>query len=286
MSSGDTTEPARSDPLGIAALLETSNYRPFEEATADITGLTDSAGGVGMPGRNDDHLIHMFSFAAWTDGNAMQNKLVLFRPLESEVNDYHAAAPAHTVLHLRVRLSTCRRAAIVEEFLPATDEDPAFARLRHQLQTPVVAQTQLGALTLDRRLNWFCGPTTWGTSTVDLSLDANGDSVSDASLQTALTVWDNQQYWSEAARSKAVEKLLPLKNDGWHDDDDWLQGWRRFFPRRPLTEAKFLSRLTPKALSFTEAGKFSIFYDDGNLFSGHDIEVYCTLEQGAYNAHI
>jgi len=72
--------------------------------------------------------------------------------------------------------------------------------------------------------------------------------------------------YSRRAEAYAVQELLPLKNEHWLKDlGDGEEP--------PLTPEQFTPRMTLEALGFYAEGNVTFYYDDGDLFFGHTIQL-------------
>ena len=85
--------------------------------------------------------------------------------------------------------------------------------------------------------------------------------------------------WDKKIRAFAAEKLTGNAND-WlqdslEDDEEFVE----------ITEEKFAERMVLNSIGFDENG-FDVYYDDDDMFWGHCILVYGTLENGIEEAQI
>ena len=85
--------------------------------------------------------------------------------------------------------------------------------------------------------------------------------------------------WDKRIREFSAEKLTDNAND-WlqdslEDDEEFVE----------ITEEKFAERMVLNSIGFDENG-FEVFYDDDDMFWGHSILVYGTLENGIEEAQI
>ncbi len=154
------------------------------------------------------------------------------------------------------------RARIVEP-------DRLLAEALEHLRTPKTFDDPLlGRFTEESGL-WWRGRAKWLGTECDIMLDDPDN------LATAHALWADQAGWTERARARAVTKLLRLKNKHWLAADE-----------APVSPAAFRSRLEITCVSVGAAGAFELSFDDGGLFSGHEIEVKGTLRRGLTAAEI
>src|SRR5262249_25964407 len=96
-----------------------------------------------------------------------------------------------------------------------------------------------------------------------------------AALQTAHALWQASHRWNARIRDYAAQKLLPLKNDVWLDDEE-----------DELTADQFQEKMTLKGITVYPDGAFEFWHDDGDLFWGHSILVSGNLTEGPTDANI
>ncbi len=98
-------------------------------------------------------------------------------------------------------------------------------------------------------------------------------------LQRARELLAGLSDYSRRAEAYAVQELLPLKNEHWLEDlgDD---------EEPPLTPEQFTSRMTLEALVFYAEGDVNFYYDDGDMFYGHTIELMMDAADNFVNADI
>ena len=85
--------------------------------------------------------------------------------------------------------------------------------------------------------------------------------------------------WDKEIRAFAAKALTDNAND-WlqdslEDDEEFIE----------ITEEKFAERMVLNSMGFDENG-FDVYYDDDDMFWGHCIWVYGTLENGIKDASI
>ena len=85
--------------------------------------------------------------------------------------------------------------------------------------------------------------------------------------------------WDKEIRAFSAKKLTDNAND-WlqdslEDDEEFVE----------ITEERFAERMVLNSIGFDENG-FDVYYDDDDMFWGHCILVYGTLENGIEEAQI
>ena len=91
----------------------------------------------------------------------------------------------------------------------------------------------------------------------------------------AHSLWENEDDWNRRIRDFAVQKLLPLENDCWLDDDE-----------SELSPDQFKDRMTLEGISVDPDGSFDFWHNDGDLFWGHAIQISGSLVEGPTLANI
>lgn len=154
--------------------------------------------------------------------------------------------------------------------------DPDLEQLATRLQEPVLLHdSTLGRLEFSRRFSWFEGRAGWGGRIVEVRLSCARPDAPTAALEAASRLFADQAEWDCRIKEYAVEKLLPLKNDSWLDEDE-----------AQMSAGMFLSRMTLETIVVKETGRFSFWHSDGDLFWGHSIQISGSLSEGLTDADI
>ncbi|MBF0105916.1 MAG: DUF2262 domain-containing protein [Deltaproteobacteria bacterium] len=88
-----------------------------------------------------------------------------------------------------------------------------------------------------------------------------------------MTDWISQN--KKLIEDHVVSDMLSLKNDVWLDDDE-----------DPLSTKQFLSSIRPADMLVSADGSVELFFDAGDLFFGHQIEVYILTDKTMDPAHL
>jgi hypothetical protein len=110
---------------------------------------------------------------------------------------------------------------------------------------------------------------------IEVSIRAYDEAPDPAVLVIAERFWKDQAHWDHRLREFAAAQLIDLKNDSWLQEDE-----------HPLTDAEFIKKLTPNSMGFDPPDRFTIYYNDGDIFWGHAIEIRGTLSKGPQSANI
>ncbi len=184
--------------------------------------------------------------------------------------------PAYSIQRFSVLLTKDHMRAVVETVLAAEPADETLRQFAQRLRQPVVVSAeQFGQVLMNPLIGWFEGKVKWNRKTIKLHLEpGEKGGISDA-IKTAESLWSNQSGWKRKVDDFAVEKLLPLKNDSWLGEDE-----------RELTPADFKKKIKLQSINVAGDGCFEFWYDDGDLFWGHAIQIRGTLKDGLVNADI
>lgn len=130
-------------------------------------------------------------------------------------------------------------------------------------------------LELDRRFDDYNGKAQWCGAEVRLSLSCADASEPRGALAAAASLFQDQAEWSKRVKEFAADRLLPVKNEYWLQDNE-----------AELSREDFISRMTLEEISVDESGAFSFWHDDGDLFWGHSILINGDLTEGLTDADI
>lgn len=250
-----------------------------------IEGVVSPKGQSSWPARIEVCDIHCFALAGWrlTGQPLIQRDLTVLRPVSPTIREGKQRAdkifeeiPAFSIQRLSVLLSKDRSRALVGKVLKIEAADESLLSLAERLRQPVVISTEeFGNLVLNPRIDWFEGKREWNGRSIDVRFDKCGDARIDNAMETASTLWKQQEVWKRRIEDFAVKELLALKNEDWLDEDE-----------ARLTPADFESRLELQSIGFAPDGSFDFCFDDGGLFCGHWIEIRGTLRDGPTDAEI
>jgi hypothetical protein len=152
------------------------------------------------------------------------------------------------------------RATLLEIGPPV--RDPLLVAEKQRLSRPVVVEDPvLGALTLDRRVNWFAGVRHLDGAHYDLRVDASGEPpvLTPRLLATARSAVRRLEKGLEAIRRSVAVKLHPLSVH-WHQGDD-----------PPPTRLELAGKLCLESAVVHEDGRVTLDFADGDTFAGHAV---------------
>lgn len=132
-------------------------------------------------------------------------------------------------------------------------------------------------LAFERRVGWYSGEVEWIDEMCDVILAANDDTneCSPEALNAFESIYAAREEWDKKAREYAAKELTELAND-WRQDDD----------NHVITRAEFARRIGAPCISVDEDGGFQFIYDDDDMFWGHIVTVFGSLEEGFAEAMI
>jgi len=179
--------------------------------------------------------------------------------------------PAGSVITVKARLARAadETLGVVAGRFTIVEADRPFAEALHrQKSPPKFHDSNLGTLTSDDLLGWM-GEVVWLGKSCAFSIDQLGD------LPVAHALFRDQQRWTTNAVNFATERLLGLKNNVWRGEEEML-----------VSTAEFGERLSLASITVESGGKFTLGFDDGNLFWGHSINVEGNLSDGMTDASL
>lgn len=168
--------------------------------------------------------------------------------------------------------------AVLEPFVSCTQLEAVW----EEYQKPVsIEDEDLGALELNRDFEQLNVEILWNGEEVPLALeiDMENEETWDTARSLARRFMADSKSWDKTMREFAAKELTGLANEWQADDDEKKKA-------EPVTEEAFAHRITMSELSISYDGSFTAYYNDDDMFWGHIIEIYGSLENGIENAHI
>jgi hypothetical protein len=249
---------------------------------SDIVGLVDASGSRGYRkgGSQQWHLV--INMAAWKDRAGVMHKEMLRVELPvsyDELSRYRENIVPYNIIHLKGRVAAHpagRMQSLATCIVTTHDDDPELREYAAELQQPVVIKDPLiGEFTLDRSINCFKGHGKWQGKKIKMYLSVDADEFHEELFDTARTLWKHQREWSKRIQDYSVDRLLELKNDNWLEEGE-----------QKVSPKNFKKRITLKSVNIYPGGHFEFWYDDGDLFWGHAIQVSGSLADGLTDADI
>ena len=142
---------------------------------------------------------------------------------------------------------------------------------------PVLKDEELGELSLDKDLDTFEGGVSWRGEDIDISLevDSSSEDTWTAAVRAMKQMMTDQDRWDRDMRAFAARELTELACD-------WRESADEEVPE--ITEESFAQRIELTSIAMDPDGSFSAYFDDDDMFFGHCVVVYGTLEDGVSSA--
>jgi hypothetical protein len=253
-----------------------------EQPKQVINGLVSPSGAWSSNPRSLlDHWSFLFSIDAWTDaeGTVHRDKMTIRKVVDAdELQRLEGMVKAESIVSIALHIGhlqgfDCRQGALVE-ILDSKVEDEDLKQFADELAIPVTVESKnLGRLTLDRRVGWFEGEARWGLRKIRLSLSPENTSTPSAVIARAEELWGQRKILARPACEVAAAKLLEVKNGSWLNEGEL-----------PMSEAQFMRKMKLESITVEEDGSFDFWFEDGDIFWGHSIEVRGDQERGFFDA--
>lgn len=163
---------------------------------------------------------------------------------------------------------------LIVEVLEENSSCPALDEVLAEYRRPVVvADEELGELTLDKDYDVFEGHVLWQGEQIDVSLEvdaANEDSWT-AARRAMKAMSAEQGRWDRDMRASAARDLTELACE-------WRESADEEVPE--ITEGSFARRIELRSIVMDAEGSFSAYFDDDDMFFGHCVVVYGTVADG------
>lgn len=268
-----------SDDSSEATLIVQLEKAPLTE----VTGIVDANGSGGgmLPG--DDQWKMTFTFVAWRQEHHRlnTNELIVRRKVsDEELKSFMNSIKPDSIIRIRAKVLEDniwgRPEALLDAVVGEYSRDIELNDFLTKRKKPVTyMDARFGEFTLDRTVDWFSGKTKWNESIIDLNLKNDVSGNVQAALQAAYELWQDSANWDQRIRDCIARDLLPLKSQNWTEDDGSI-----------VSREQFEARMKLRSITVRADGSFDADYDDDDLFWGHDIVVYGSLNGGVTSAGI
>lgn len=242
---------------------------------ADVIGIVGPWGAnIGRAG--DQPYTLQIEFEHWklSDGGLVHHLISVskqgpfeeFRSLRGSIEPGHILrARAHVEANALVKPSY----ALLVEIIGEDDSDAELMAIAQKLREPAVLNdARFGKLTLDRRVKWFEGTTTWCSQPVQLRLKTTDAIDAGPALEAAQLFFAAEQDWNQRMYNYAVLKLFNLSQD-WRQAED-----------EPITEESFRRRLMMSTIVMYPSGKFECWFGADGMFTDHAVRLSGNLSEG------
>ena len=164
---------------------------------------------------------------------------------------------------------------MVVKILEENVQNEKLLELKEYLSKPIVIDTPYGQFELDRSMSWFEGEIELGRFVITAFLETdeeNGETADDA-LQVFLKTAENFEEFDKKNKEFAADNLFENAIEWQESDED---------EHEELTKEKFMELMEISEMTFSPSGCITLYYNDGDMFWGHSIEI--TIEDdGTYS---
>lgn len=131
----------------------------------------------------------------------------------------------------------------------------------------------LGRITRKKNSSSGTAKIRFGDRDIEVLIDADDASFDDA-VSFAAEVVTSLNRLDRAAKNIATDELQPTYNEGWNTYDESLgDGTFKEVILPKLTKAAFQKKLSLKTISIMGKSCVEFYYDDENMFWGHELMV-------------
>lgn len=266
--------------------------RTFEDEAREILVLLAGGGGAG---KRNGFWEAAHSYLAYVDcetGNLCADDGRLVYPVSDEDNAagnvlsrfrdeeiYRVTARKKIPQELPEGMSaSAQNRLLVVEVLEENPPCPVLDEVLAEYRRPVVLKDEeLGELSLDKDLDTFEGGVSWRGEDIDISLevDSSSEDTWTAAVRAMKQMMTDQDRWDRDMRAFAARELTELACD-------WRESADEEVPE--ITEESFAQRIELTSIAMDPDGSFSAYFDDDDMFFGHCVVVYGTLEDGVSSA--
>lgn len=152
------------------------------------------------------------------------------------------------------------------ELINTNEVDQNLQDLYEELHRPRSYESPLfGTMQFDRCLRSYEGSFEYNGCLIDVSCDPLGyveDQIDPVGLAFLEGIAQNIELYDAKARNYVATHLLDTKNSHWLDENE-----------KPMSVEEFESKISLRTITSFRFGNVSFWYDDGQIFLGHDIAV-------------
>jgi hypothetical protein len=277
-------EPFRDLPVGLFQTDE--RLQREQEAFERSRGLPEEtivgavvhgAGGGKTPGERLLRFPH-FEMVAWRiEGEPLSSEPIAAKAIcrTEEVSAFQTQIKKESVVAFRGKLIPRGRLyfgfARFLSLIPDYEDAEVRAFLQAYLTPVRIVEPTFGQFELNKRVHSFEGKVDFGGENIKLVLDASS---LDQCFKVARTLWNNANSWKQRAQNFAIQELLPLKNQFWLEEG-----------QEELTVDSFANSLQLETIAVSSNGSIEFYYNDGDLFFGHTIELSGEIHGGFKRAN-
>lgn len=260
-------------------LIEQLKSQPLVE----LTGLVGAGGAGGVKSHGERLWSFTFALVAWrTNGGTINESELIVRRLatDAELEELQDQIDANTVVRLDARIALenvyGRPEALLESIHGKYHDDAELnAHLRELLKPVVRTDRTFGEFLLDRSVTTFSTTTEWLGKSIELNLSLDQENEFDDALKAAHDLWSDADKWNGRVLDCLARDVLCLKSENWQEGDGSM-----------VTREQFESRISLKGITVRPDGDFEFWYNDDDLFWGHDIAAMGIVSSGELSGGI
>ena len=165
--------------------------------------------------------------------------------------------------------------------LPQPGFDPDLKAILEEQKKPDSTYVEgLGTFVLNRRIKWYETEVDWLGGKVRLNFDQGPEEEMKAAQETARALLADPAGWDARVRACAADRLLELANQwaGEEEDGENEPG--------EIDREQFMSRMELDTIQVSPDQGFVFWFNDGEMFWGHSIQVSGTLSDGPVDAQM
>lgn len=242
----------------------------FSEEVIEIAAVTGALGTSAGRAGNDELWTASIELIAWKilhNNEPVKREEIRIQWLvdDKEWQETRNMIDAYTIVKLQVRRG--ESSMMLVDLLDPVYKDNELERILDEAKKPVYYHDEiLGEFTLEKGVNLFEKRTFWNSEECYLCFDLNEDThIMKSALETAHTLFKEENEWDRKIRTYAAEELVELAND-WLQEDDEAE-------IDEITKELFINSIKVTSISVDPDGEFAIYFSDGDMFSGHCIIV-------------
>jgi hypothetical protein len=247
--------------------------------TRTIIGLVDALGSGGASDGQSNQWSLVFHWAGWRHpgSEVATGKRRCELPVsKDDLRSLMDLVGPYSVVEVELDEESTAEVTKLRRIVDGGAKDPELEQLALELQKPIVLNdATLGRLEYDRKYGWYAGRAQWCGQAVNIRLSCTRPEDASAVSEAAARLFKEQQHWHRRVQQYAVERLLPLKNGSWLDEEE-----------EEISAAEFLSKMRLESISVDESGDFTFWHDDGDLFWGHAIQMRGNFTEGLTRADL
>jgi hypothetical protein len=249
----------------------------------ELIGIVSASGAGGGKSRGEKLWSFTFALVAWhiNGGEINETELIVRRlATDAELEQLKGQIGANTVVRLDARIAMenvyGRPEALLEHIHGEYQDDAELNTRLGKLLKPVIrTDNTFGDFLLDRSITTFSTTTQWLGKPVELSLWLDQENEFDDALKAAHELWTDADKWSRCVLDCLARDVLCLKSENWQEEDG-----------STVSREQFESRISLKRITVRPDGDFEFWYDDDNLFWGHDIAAMGKIAGGELSGGI